>query len=559
MRIDFSQVNRALVERGFANTRNKKGIPIYSGHLHVASKNENIPATIIFLDREMKKPPIIRLDSRPDWIPAVCPHISYNGFLCYIDSQKAYLPRWNFHGAIISCIHAAEALLNKIANEEVEKDIQDEFLVYWAGKCLLIDLPEDSGNNEFKSLGFFDIKTNNGGAIQLIGASPDYLSLGYKKFIDAKNIHSTSLYAVDIGSPLGSFGENWPPRTVYDVLAWSREISPSIQGAVKKALADIETGTLPQSLVLIQGTNSSCAFAIKRNDDFFRYRKYRRGSDFAHAIINNRSLQREFEIIRFEPTPVDPKSWLARNNKDSHLGLAEKRVVLLGCGSVGGYLAEILCKMGAGQLGGELILSDSDSLLPGNLGRHILGFDQIGSNKSRAICEKLESMYPYVNVRDSNDHEIKSSSTDLVIDATGSKEISHYINELKVYGDISADIIFTWVAGEGVGAQAMIVSSESHACLNCVETDRPGSNHSVLRNGYQTEFKEGSGGCGDWLVPFDVTAAIHAASLAGKMALDWSRGSTHPNLRNVLLDNKKGKIVKDASPKPNKQCPICAK
>tara|TARA_R110000851_G_C13094904_1_gene567326 strand:- start:1049 stop:2728 length:1680 start_codon:yes stop_codon:yes gene_type:complete len=558
VKVDFSEVNRALFEHGFTNQRNKKGISVYSGFLHVASKEENVKATIIFLDRDMKKPPYIRLDSMPDWVPIVCPHISHDGLLCYLDSQRAYLPRWEFPGAVISCIHAAEAMLDKIARGEIERDIEDEFLAYWAGKPLLIDLPDFSKRRNFDDLGFFDIELDEQRSIQLIGVSPSYLASAYEDFVKPDRIHSTPLHFVEIDSPLGASGDNWPPKTVYDLLEWSKKISPSIQDCVRNALCDISDPSKPQSLVLIKGTNKSCAVAIKGNIDFFLYKKYRSPEQFAQRVTRFQKLQKRFELIRFEPTPTDPESWLTRNNQDKHLGLSGKRVILLGCGSVGGYLADILAKMGAGQLGGELILSDDDSLQPGNLGRHILGFADIGGKKSLGMRNRLRSMYPHIEVNVSTDAEIKDRSTHLVIDATGSKEVSHYINELKVEGEISADVIFTWVAGEGIGAQAILVSDLNYACLTCLETDRPGGIHSVLKNGYETGFKEGSGGCGDFLVPFDVTAAIHAASLAGKMVLDWSRNRPHPTLRTILLDRKNGAAVTDASPKPNRQCPICA-
>lgn len=558
MKVNFSDVNRALFEHGFLNTNNFKGSVTYSGSLHIASKGEDIPVTVVFLDRKMKKPPIIKLESRPDWVPRVCPNLSADGQLCYIDTNRAYLPRWEYPGAVIACIQAAEALLNKIANGEVEEGIRDEFLVFWEGSPLLVDIPGLNGSQEFKDLGFFNVPLSENRSLEIIGVNREYLEKGYGITTPEMHVRTISLYATDIDIPLGSIQGEWPPKNLYDFITWARELSPKIESSVKKALSDIYEKRMPQSLVLVKGTNCSCAVSIIRNKEILSFRKYKNGREFARRILSSTDLLRKTKAIRFSPIPVDPRSWLTRNTQGGHVGLAGRNILVLGCGSVGGYLCDMIAKMGAGQLGGELTLSDNDILLPGNLGRHILGFSETGKNKSKSLCEKLESMYPHINVKSSDDTQIENETIDLIIDATGSKEMSHYLNELKVSEEIQADIIFTWVAGDGIGSQALFTPGKNYACLKCLDNERPGANHSILRKGHAPLFIEGSGGCGDWLVPFDVTAAVHSASLAAKMALDWAKGSAKPNFRSVLINQKMGKNVKDGSPLPNSQCVICS-
>lgn len=558
MKVHFSEVNRVLCEHGFRNTKNTKGEPTYSGFLHVASTGEDIPVTIIFLDRKMKKPPIINLESRPDWIPTVCPHMSARGQLCYIDANKAYLPRWEYPGAVIACIQAAETLLNKIARGEVEEGIRDEFLVFWEGSPLLVDIPNLNSSRQFKDLGFFDIDVSKNRSLEIIGSNREYLEKGYGATTPGKQVRTISLYSTDIGVPLGSIQGNWPPKNLYEFLSWAREVSTKIEPCVQKSLRDIYEKNMPQSLVLVKGSNCSCAVSIIRNEEILAFRRYRNGREFSRRVLSSTNLLRKTKTIRFSPIPVDPRSWLTRNTMGGHVGLAGKNILVLGCGSVGGYLCDMLAKMGAGQLEGELILSDDDILFPGNLGRHILGFSETGKNKSVSLCEKLKSMYPHINVRSSDDSEIENEVVDLIIDATGSKEVSHYLNELKVSEEIQADIIFTWVAGEGIGSQALFTSGKGYACLKCLDNERAGANHSLLRKGHAPLFIEGSGGCGDWLVPFDVTAAVHSASLAAKIALDWAKGSAKPNFRSILINQNMGKNVKDGSPGPNRQCAICS-
>ena len=65
--------------------------------------------------------------------------------------------------------------------------------------------------------------------------------------------------------------------------------------------------------------------------------------------------------------------YLAQRNIPKSKTLAGKKIALVGCGTIGGYLSDMLVKAGAGTCGGQLTLVDFDGLLPQNIGRHRLG------------------------------------------------------------------------------------------------------------------------------------------------------------------------------------------
>lgn len=70
----------------------------------------------------------------------------------------------------------------------------------------------------------------------------------------------------------------------------------------------------------------------------------------------------------------------------------------MGCGTIGGYLSDMLVKAGAGSCGGKLTLVDFDGLLPQNIGRHRLGFPDLLSNKAEAMAKELKRLSPGVEV-----------------------------------------------------------------------------------------------------------------------------------------------------------------
>lgn len=208
------------------------------------------------------------------------------------------------------------------------------------------------------------------------------------------------------------------------------------------------------------------------------------------------------------------------------------------------------------------MLSDPDTLSVGNIGRHVLGFGDLERSKTSAIRQQLFDRYPrieVIEVTDQNMIRAGMAGIDLVVDATGNQALSLYLNELKLKGKFDAPIVFAWVAGSGCGSQSYLFSSDKDACLNCLDYSVPGGSSSVMRKEYRTTLKNSAGSCGDWLVPFSATAALHAAALAADLAVGWAKGKPNPRLRSITLDYEGGKTVKPISPAPNLKCPACNK
>lgn len=116
--------------------------------------------------------------------------------------------------------------------------------------------------------------------------------------------------------------------------------------------------------------------------------------------------------------------------------LAEKRVAIVGCGSVGSKIASTLARSGTAHI----VLIDDDVLHPGNLVRHELDWISVGSHKAKALQERLELVNPGVKVDIRLQQLGTQTSTgllvdalndigacDLVIDASGSPTCFNYI------------------------------------------------------------------------------------------------------------------------------------
>ncbi len=100
--------------------------------------------------------------------------------------------------------------------------------------------------------------------------------------------------------------------------------------------------------------------------------------------------------------------------------LAEKKVVILGCGGIGGHLVANLARIGIGQL----TIIDGDVFQPSNLNRQLLATTEtLGREKSRVAEEYAVKVNPDVRVHgltvnlDEGNAAQLISQADIVIDA----------------------------------------------------------------------------------------------------------------------------------------------
>lgn len=100
--------------------------------------------------------------------------------------------------------------------------------------------------------------------------------------------------------------------------------------------------------------------------------------------------------------------------------LAQKRVCIIGCGGLGGYIAEMLCRIGVINLS----LVDFDIIDESNLNRQIVALtDNLGKSKVKELAKRCYKINPEMKIRIINEPFQESNAgiiiqdTDLVMDA----------------------------------------------------------------------------------------------------------------------------------------------
>ena len=196
----------------------------------------------------------------------------------------------------------------------------------------------------------------------------------------------------------------------------------------------------------------------------------------------------------------------------------DKKVAIVGCGSLGSYIANEISKIGIKRLA----LFDSDFITPENSFRHILGVDSIGTNKAYSLKKKLELNFPHLCVSNheykitcNNFDEQKFEEFDLLIFSIGDTTSQLRINDILLKNKFSKPVIYTWLDSFGVGCHALLVDYSKKGCYKCLSLDEKGK---FSENDKITFSKNSEGiifedGCGGSFSPYGNTILLKGSAM----------------------------------------------
>lgn len=214
----------------------------------------------------------------------------------------------------------------------------------------------------------------------------------------------------------------------------------------------------------------------------------------------------------------------------AYSSLATKKVLLVGCGSVGSEIAHKVASAGIG----ELHLTDPEAFETANLYRHTLSRSWIGSKKSFALSVDLSRKYPWLKSDYFLDSllnlRIKSGleQYDLIIIAIGAPTHERLFHDFILNEEVNVPVINTWVEGYGVGGHATLDVPDQKGCLRCVYVDteslRRGlsSNLNFLEDNQDLTINHA--GCGDLFLPYNAMYSAQTALIASELAVKYLLG-----------------------------------
>ncbi len=383
-------------------------------------------------------PPQVYVDRK---LCLVLPHIEMDGRFCHnvVSSPKDY--EWPI-GAVVAVIKSLEKFWNNSSDAEwVTKEFHDERQSYWLRFCeqfrvanalptphaVRVQLRPIQGVAEGKLCAYFQ-KSQKLRSDLMVATMEDvdpHVLANRHGWAAKTQVRGYSLF-VPFADNIRWTPADWP-KSLPELESFVAQVTDHEQSVIHWIQSKSDGKPHPFLVVLVQ-TGVCYGFLI------------------SPAPVPKVATP---GIIPVAIDRVDASWALARDHELSALGGRQgKRVLLLGCGSLGSPVAELLARSGVG----ELHLLDKETFEPENCGRHILGARDLGLSKAEALAKRLQELVPDIVMKahralaaDWIHHVCKPSVYDLIVDCTGESSIRVVLSHYREHSLGPCPVVHAWV------------------------------------------------------------------------------------------------------------------
>ncbi|EJE4206681.1 ThiF family adenylyltransferase [Vibrio parahaemolyticus] len=505
------------------------------------------------------------------------PHLLLGKYCCLF-SDTSIIDPMNINKLVSSWLHKVEEVIDLWESGDYSGDYVAEFSIYWGGiPTYLLESTELNKNLDVYS---FERKGIKGDSSTEYVVAPEREIA--EKWAHSRNsvglieYRNSAVFVELTQAPYIHYDHPWPPESLKDFSNWLLTSSnePLVLERLLVALAKLGKWS--------KGWNTFVDVIFHYDREFFGV-SFNLSTESRKAIVNHygpksrrgrgkqareKLRKRIFDNTRDKIFPLDvmPCSSdhvIERNRSVSSPLLSNKRIALIGAGTIGGYLAHSLSQVGAGHDAGYLVIYDNDVLKVGNVGRHILGIKFIGEKKSDSLKYYLEEQGLDLDIRAQGKFNlnIDLSHFDLILDATGdqafSLNLSSKVSEYRSQGG-KILLIHSWISGFGHTAKSLL-DDGVNGCYACQFDYSKGSIKTELYPSFASGKEPDAShlfkrSCGENHLPFGSEASMLAASLAIQLLRD--RNKKAPSLLMRRVSNQAIEL-KDKKLKKNPDCPSC--
>ncbi|HLY67633.1 MAG TPA: ThiF family adenylyltransferase, partial [Chloroflexota bacterium] len=455
------------------------------------------------------------------------PHVDHRGFICYAPDEGTAIDRNRPLDVIREGLEQALGVLAAGMAHSNDADFADEFQAYWR------QLPDVE---EMRSV----LDPADNVSVVIVAPVNGHLTVGHAlrdiAAFDRQDLHAGPTDVRSLYLPLDPGVPFLPPAPTQPwTVAEARE---KLVGALSAA-----------NRTMLDQVVEKCALT--------KLGKKRRAQQYVFARLCRPSGGATLFGLRFEQTsmthPLLPGGTadrvvplvLQRLDRGFLLGRggatavrADARVLLVGCGAVGGHVAFELVR--AGVL--HLTVADPDVLTSDNTFRHVLGRPYWRTFKAKAVKSALEAEFPYVTVtalplsieQAIAEGKLQMGNFHLVIVAIGKPTVELDLNERLHQASAGPPAIFTWLEPLGIGGHAIVVNNgPGRGCFACLYTSPDGEPHELQNRAAFAapgqRFGRDLEGCGTLFTPFGSLDATRTALVAVRLGVDILQGYEQGN------------------------------
>ena len=524
------------------------------------------------IDPAFVRLPVARLIDPDSGTGGLRPHIDDSHKVCYLDRESVRLDPMEPQRCIEYVLGALRSTLEQHGSSgAIEQEIEREFAAYWKpDPRRILMLHHQDGVSRVWTMAV-------SGQEELLLARSQEQAEHWATGRCASGLAPTPYRAVIITLEKGlgvPAGTPWPPEDLRALVAWLEGWSPkAARELLKWGLEGVKEAT---TLIVVLRPNSGTepvALGITYESDIAehaaRHQGKRRNPEKLKKLLTSPVMVQDFK--RHFVWDASEKRLVEGRLADG-ITLRNKRVALIGCGSVGSEAARLLVRAGAGAGRGQLDLFDSDILKPENLSRHALPSKYLFLNKADALRNYLQETTTHalsINTREQIDAgQIDTLARhDLIIELTGDETFSIALamqyHQLRVPAARKKPVlIHGWIEGHGDAARVLIDEGRGkYACYYCLDkrladgTVQP--RMPVLKRGIEQEDVEPVYQCGGSYFPYAGGAAAVTAGMVQKAALEVAQGDIPGRLKQTALSGRSDRsVIKNL--RRDDACPCCA-
>jgi Dinucleotide-utilizing enzymes involved in molybdopterin and thiamine biosynthesis family 2 len=425
------------------------------------------------------------------------PHLDNDRFICTSDPNVVSLNDKKPGKAVEELIKKAIEIIKEGINKENAEDFIEEFIAYWSNEADNTFLSIYEPGNDFELLYLFKLSEYFFGQHYILSKTEEEL----KRWLMPFGVELNSLKLKVLYIPTNKFNP-FSLRENKDLL----EILENYQNnKYFKSVEQYFNNNIDNSII--------CAsFIIGENRILFGWKHLRGIGEMFKGFRNNRIplnirlITRNLPIKKNRIIRLDKERIFKRGGSITSLLKKDINLTLLGCGSIGSFLAMSLSRCGISNF--ELI--DKEILSPENIPRHLCGMLEAskGMYKGDAIKKRLMEHFPYIEckVYDEDflelikERKLSFEKCDILIVALGDFSLERRINFLQRKGEINCPIIYLWIEPYGIGGHALYINPNDKGCFECCFNNDGRFKYSIVES--EQVFEKRESGCQSTFIPY---------------------------------------------------------
>ncbi len=234
-----------------------------------------------------------------------------------------------------------------------------------------------------------------------------------------------------------------------------------------------------------------------------------------HYTFENDSILYPLQVIRID------KSFLMNRVESGTNPLRKLNVLIIGAGSIGGYLADFLAKTGCEHM----TIVDYQLFAEENIYRHVLDRSCVGHYKAEALAKKIHGEIPSISISVREDYienalregSIDFTDYDVIFSVTGNHNINRWINNIVIHAGINTPVIYAWNEPLDIGYHTAIFRADREGSVEDLfgRDKETGELFDVTAYcDHNQKITRNMAGCGGSYIPYGSEVSIMSATAA---------------------------------------------